>query len=166
MSQLYFYTHIDCPLGKIILISDGQALTGLYFQDQKSKALDYKLHQDPSLKIFAIIQTQLAEYFTGKRKSFDLNYQFTSGTDFQKKVWNAVAQIPHGSTLSYKALAKSLGLPKSIRAVATAVGQNPIMLIVPCHRIIGSNGSLTGYAGGLKRKSDLLNMEAKMQRSS
>ena len=102
---------------------------------------------------------QLTEYFEGKRQIFDLQLN-PSGTSFQKKVWEALLDIPYGKTLSYMQLSKILGDPKAIRAVAAANGKNPIWIIIPCHRVIGSDGSLTGYAGGLHRKKWLLNHES------
>ena len=104
------------------------------------------------------VVTQLNDYFEGKRTEFDvlLNPQ---GTDFQKKVWNGLLQIPHGKTMSYLELSKQLGDVKAIRAVASANGKNPLWIIIPCHRVIGTDGSLTGYAGGLWRKKWLLELE-------
>jgi methylated-DNA-[protein]-cysteine S-methyltransferase len=156
----HIYTYINSPAGKILLLSDSHILTGLYFVGQKNEpTLDSQWRQDPSLDIFSRVQTQVSEYFAKKRQSFDIAYQFKIGTPFQHNVWNAITQVPYGTTLSYKELATQLGTPKSIRAVATAVGRNPLLLIVPCHRIIGSNGSLVGYAGGLQQKQNLLNLE-------
>ncbi|MDC6366379.1 MULTISPECIES: methylated-DNA--[protein]-cysteine S-methyltransferase [Flavobacteriaceae] len=103
--------------------------------------------------------TQFHEYFEGTRKQFDLKLN-PSGTDFQKKVWKALLEIPYGKTVSYLELSKKLGDPKAIRAVAAANGKNPLWIIVPCHRVIGSNGELTGYAGGLHRKKWLLEHES------
>lgn len=102
---------------------------------------------------------QLNEYFNGTRENFDLNLN-PQGTDFQKTVWNALLTIPFGKTTTYLALSKQLGDPKAIRAVANANGKNPIWIIIPCHRVIGSDGSLTGYAGGLHRKKWLLEHES------
>lgn len=102
---------------------------------------------------------QLNEYFNGTRENFDLNLN-PQGTDFQKTVWNALLKIPFGKTTTYLALSKQLGDPKAIRAVANANGKNPIWIIIPCHRVIGSDGSLTGYAGGLHRKKWLLEHES------
>ena len=108
---------------------------------------------------------QLHEYFEGKRKKFDINLNPT-GTDFQKKVWNALKEIPYGKTHSYLQLSKILGDPKAIRAVAAANGKNPLWIVVPCHRVIGSDGSLTGYAGGLHRKKWLLDHESPTKQQS
>lgn len=155
-----FYTYFQSPIGKMLLFSDGLVLTGLYFDNQKYvPSLDLQWGHDPDLEIFSVVQHQLLEYFAGTRKSFDFGYRFEGGTIFQQKVWNALAQLPYGGALSYKHLAESVGVPKGIRAVAAAVGRNPISLVIPCHRIIGSDGSLVGYAGGLGRKKELLALE-------
>ena len=105
------------------------------------------------------------KYFEGKRNQFDLNLN-PAGTDFQKKVWNELLQIPYGKTCSYLDIAKRLGDPKSIRAAATANGKNPLWIVIPCHRVIGSDGSLTGYAGGLWRKKWLLDHENPVKQTS
>jgi methylated-DNA-[protein]-cysteine S-methyltransferase len=104
------------------------------------------------------VRAELAEYFAGARQRFDLLLA-PGGTPFQRRVWRALAAIPFGATVSYLALAQSLGAPRSVRAVAAAVGRNPISVLIPCHRVIGSDGSLTGYAGGLDRKRKLLALE-------
>lgn len=108
---------------------------------------------------------QLEEYFNGSRKQFDLPLN-PRGTDFQKKVWEELSQIPYGKSISYLDLSKKLGDPKAIRAVAAANGKNPLWIIVPCHRVIGSNGDLVGYAGGLERKKWLLNHESASKQQS
>lgn len=108
------------------------------------------------------IQDQVEAFFLGKRKEFSLPFHL-SGTPFQVRVWEELQKIPYGKTISYKELAKRLGDPKSIRAAATANGANPLALIVPCHRVIGTDGSLVGYAGGLSRKKALLELERKME---
>ncbi|WP_027138175.1 methylated-DNA--[protein]-cysteine S-methyltransferase [Gaetbulibacter saemankumensis] len=115
-----------------------------------------------SLKACAL---QLQEYFNGTRKKFDLKLN-PEGTEFQKKVWEAIEQIPFGQSTSYLKLSKQLGDVKAIRAVANANGKNPIWIIIPCHRVIGSDGSLTGYAGGLHRKQWLLNHESEVKQQS
>ena len=109
--------------------------------------------------------TQLSEYFDGKRTHFELQLNL-QGTEFQKKVWNSLLQIPYGKTTSYANQAKQLGDIKAIRAVASANGKNPLWIIIPCHRVVGTNGSLTGYAGGLWRKKWLLNHESSAKQTS
>ncbi|MRX64219.1 methylated-DNA--[protein]-cysteine S-methyltransferase [Maribacter luteus] len=108
---------------------------------------------------------QLQEYFEGKRQAFSLTLN-PEGTDFQKKVWDALLQIPFGKTISYLQLSKTLGDPKAIRAVASANGKNPLWIVIPCHRVIGSDGSLTGYAGGIHRKKWLLAHESPAKQQS
>ena len=104
-------------------------------------------------------EVQLEEYFMGKRRTFDLPC-FLSGTDFQQSVWRTLSQIPYGATISYRSLAEQMGRPMAVRAVASAVGRNPLQLILPCHRVVGAHSELTGYAGGIKVKSALLALEA------
>jgi methylated-DNA-[protein]-cysteine S-methyltransferase len=155
-----FYTNFQGPCGKMLLLSDGQVLTGLYFSDQKyAPVLDSRWYHSSKLDIFLTAQTQLLKYFAGTRQLFNVAYRFEGGTPFQQKVWAMISKVPYGNTLSYKSLAAHIELSKSIRAVAAAVGRNPMMLIVPCHRIIGSDGSLVGYAGGRACKKDLLALE-------
>lgn len=153
------YTYVDSPLGRILLTSDGGALSGLYFVGQKYAAIpagDWA--REPRAALFAQAQTELAQYFAGERKRFDLPLAL-AGTPFQARVWQALRAIPCGTMMTYSSLALSLGIPRSVRAVAAAVGRNPISVVIPCHRIIGSDGSLTGYAGGLERKGALLELE-------
>lgn len=143
---------VRTPLGLAEIGGNGHAIVYL-------KLLD--LEEQPSASIPNELQAavdQLNQYFSGTRKAFDLDLA-PQGTDFQKKVWNALLDIPYGQTTSYLSLAKKLGDEKAIRAVAAANGKNPIWILIPCHRVIGSDGSLTGYAGGIHRKKWLLEME-------
>lgn len=154
------YTYIDSPLGRILIISDGRALTGLYFLGQKYEAVPPgDCADEPFAAPFERVRAELTQYFAGERGRFDLPLA-PSGTLFQTRVWQALATIPCGTTVTYAELARSLGLPRSVRAVAAAVGRNPISVLIPCHRVIGSDGSLTGYASGLERKRALLALEA------
>jgi methylated-DNA-[protein]-cysteine S-methyltransferase len=154
------YTYIDSPLGRILLVSDGRALTGLYFLGQKYEAVPPgDCADEPFATPFAQVRAELAQYFVGERGRFELSLA-PAGTPFQTRVWQALTTIPCGTTVAYAELARSLGLPRSVRAVAAAVGRNPISVLIPCHRVIGSDGSLTGYAGGLERKRALLALEA------
>lgn len=156
------YTEIDSPLGPIVLVSDGAALTGFYFVGQKyAPQTTDRWRRHPELKLFHDVQTQIKTYLSGRLKAFDVPIRF-EGTPFQRRVWQAIAAIPFGATLSYSALAESIGAPSSMRAVGAATGRNPISLIVPCHRVVGRNGALTGYAGGLDRKQALLDFEASL----
>ncbi|MGA2227802.1 MAG: methylated-DNA--[protein]-cysteine S-methyltransferase [Syntrophobacteraceae bacterium] len=153
------YTTFDSPLGQILLVSDGSLLTGAYFSGQKYEPVPgpgWLL--EPDLGIFQEASLQLHEYFAGRRRQFDILLHL-QGTPFQTKVWKALLEIPHGSTVSYGELAGRIKRKDAVRAVGAAVGRNPVSVIVPCHRVIGSGGSLTGYAGGLERKRALLDLE-------
>lgn len=153
------YTYTECPLGRMLITADERALTGLYFVGQKYEAvpaLDWI--EDPHHAVLRRARAQLAEYFAGERTGFDLPLA-PSGTPFQREVWRALELIPSGATTTYGELARSLEAPESVRAVGAAVGRNPISIVIPCHRVVGSTGSLTGYAGGLERKRALLALE-------
>ena len=157
--RLRIYTDLDTPLGPILLVSDGSALTGLYFIGQKyypEPAANWK--HDPALRLFREVEAGIAAYLSRQLQTFDVPVRL-EGTHFQTRVWQAIAAIPFGKTQSYTALAESIGAPSSVRAVGGATGRNPISLIVPCHRVIGRDGALTGYAGGLDRKRALLKFE-------
>lgn len=142
----------DSPLGKLEIIASDKAITAIRFTDN--------LQEKPSetSEILKETRKQLDEYFQNKRTNFDVPLT-PSGTDFQKKVWNILKEIPFGKLVSYKEIALRLGNEKQIRAAANANGQNPILILIPCHRIIGRNGTLTGYSGGLGRKKWLLELE-------
>jgi methylated-DNA-[protein]-cysteine S-methyltransferase len=147
------------PLGAITLVAHDTALVGTWFDAQKH--LPKSTHWQPVSR-HAVLQhakEQLREYFAGQRTVFDLPLDLSSGTAFQQRVWQGLLTIPLGQTVSYGHISESLGNPKAVRAVGGAVGRNPIGIIVPCHRVIGSNGALTGYAGGLDRKTLLLQLE-------
>jgi len=156
----YFYSITESPLGELMLVSDGSALTGLYFvgcDHLPATRGSWTLKvQHPVLKKAV---TQLQEYFAGKRESFSLPLNL-SGTAFQKRVWAEIARIPYGNTISYSHLAQRAAAPQAIRAAGTTTGRNPVSIIVPCHRVVGKNGSLCGFAGGLERKRQLLNLES------
>ncbi|MEW4922448.1 methylated-DNA--[protein]-cysteine S-methyltransferase [Algibacter sp. 2305UL17-15] len=143
---------INSPLGFIKIVGDEDGVNSVSILNSEEKITDIIPIELEDCVI------QLNEYFEGSRKQFDLKLN-AQGTDFQKKVWKQLAQIPYGKTTSYLELSKQLGDVKAIRAVANANGKNPLWIIVPCHRIIGSDGSLTGYAGGLHRKKWLLDHE-------
>ncbi len=153
------YAMIESPLGPLLATADGRHLTGLHFSDEKHAprlAPDWVL--DPDLAVLRAARTQLGEYFAGARRSFELPLQ-PRGTPFQLRVWAVLREIPYGATTSYGAMAARLGAPGAARAVGAANGRNPISIVVPCHRAIGADGTLTGYAGGLHRKSALLALE-------
>ena len=149
---------IPSPLGNIQLSIREECLSELKFTQQ---AVEDELLEP----LFLETQKQLKEYFAGKRQIFNLPIGL-GGTDFQRKVWLAVGKIPFGQTTTYAKLAEQLGNPAAIRAVGTAIGANPLLIILPCHRIIGTNGQLTGYAGGLDRKRSLLDLEGHASQGS
>ncbi|MFN0130419.1 MAG: methylated-DNA--[protein]-cysteine S-methyltransferase [Verrucomicrobiales bacterium] len=154
-----YFTTLPSPVGALLLTSDGRALTGLYLEEHAGEPVGgpevgWKRSGEP----FLVAIEQLNEYFAGRRREFDVPLA-AAGTDFQQRVWAALATIPFGETRSYGDIARSLGQPGASRAVGLANGQNPISIIVPCHRVIGANGTLTGYGGGLERKRWLLEHE-------
>ena len=153
------YTTYDSPLGELLLIGDGRSLTGLYMQAQKY-ARDVQDGWRRDAQPFRAVVEQLDAYFAGELRTFDLSLA-PRGTEFQRAVWHALIAIPYGATETYGALAKRIGSPNAPRAVGLANGHNPIGVIVPCHRVIGANGSLTGYGGGIERKRWLLAHEAR-----
>lgn len=149
--------NIDSPIGELTLASDGEALTGLYMTDQRHRpALPAAGAREDV--VLAAARDQLAEYFTGERRRFELPLR-PAGTEFQRSVWAALREIPYGETAGYGELARRLGRPSAARAVGLANGRNPLAIIVPCHRVIGAAGALTGYGGGLDRKRYLLELE-------
>lgn len=146
------------PLGPMVLAGHDAGLLGVWFDEQKHypdiAGLPFAPHPSTTEA-----QAQLAAYFAGKQTHFSMTLDFSSGTVFQQSVWQALLAIPCGVTISYSTLSQQIGKPAAVRAVAAAVGRNPLSIVVPCHRVLGSNGSLTGYAGGLDRKAALLNLE-------
>lgn len=151
---------IDSPIGKLEINGDNSGLVSILFLDSEEIAVSKTI---PSELKEAV--AQLKQYFKGERKEFNLILS-PNGTDFQKRVWKELQKIPYGKTVSYQQIANQLGNPKVIRAAASANGKNPIPIIIPCHRVIGSDGSLTGYAGGLHRKKLLLDLESPSHQES
>jgi methylated-DNA-[protein]-cysteine S-methyltransferase len=152
------YTTIDSPIGELLLVGDGDALHGLYMQQGRrpiGPAAEWRPASDP----FADVCGQLGEYFAGERTAFDVALAL-HGSAFERRVWGALQEIPYGETTSYGELARRIGHPTAARAVGLANGRNPVAVIVPCHRVIGADGTLTGYGGGLERKRLLLDLEA------
>jgi methylated-DNA-[protein]-cysteine S-methyltransferase len=152
------YTSFDSPVGELLLIGDGGVLHGLYMQQGRtSMAIEpqWTRAEEP----FAGVRAQLDEYFAGRRDSFDVPLAM-AGSGFQQRVWRALQEIPYGETISYGEQARRIGAPATPRNVGAANGSNPISIIVPCHRVIGADGSLTGYGGGLERKRALLDLES------
>jgi methylated-DNA-[protein]-cysteine S-methyltransferase len=159
MNTLRTHTVIDSPFGHLTLVATNGVLAGLYMVRQRHRPAEETFgERDADGEPFAKVEGQLKEYFAGLRRDFDLPLAF-AGTPFQQRVWTALCEIPYGETVSYGTLADVLGQPTASRAVGLANGKNPIGIIVPCHRVIGANGSLTGYGGGLDRKRYLLDFE-------
>ena len=157
------YTVCASPLGDTLLVANADALAGLHFVDQKylpEKTGEWV--RNDFLPVLIDARRQLAEYFAGERRAFDLPLA-PAGTEFQQAVWMKLREIPYGTTTSYGVIAQRLGQPTASRAVGAANGRNPLGIIVPCHRVVGSAGSLTGSAGGLERKQALLALEQGQQ---
>jgi methylated-DNA-[protein]-cysteine S-methyltransferase len=149
------------PIGELLLVSDGECITGLYMNNDGSLKISAGWRDSRKERADALLRearVQLQAYFSEELKSFDLPLRL-NGTAFQQRVWSELCNIPYGETISYGELAGRIGQPKASRAVGLANGRNPISIIVPCHRVIGANGSLTGYGGGLPRKRWLLDHE-------
>lgn len=158
MTQL-FYRYIPSPVGQLKLIaSDTALLAVLWDSDKPSRVFLQEITENPQHPILLKAQQQLQEYFSGQRQVFDLPLEFI-GTGFQKKVWAALLKIPFGETRSYLDIAQAIDNPKAVRAVGAANGKNPISIIAPCHRVIGKNGALVGFGGGLENKTILLDLE-------
>jgi methylated-DNA-[protein]-cysteine S-methyltransferase len=151
------YTTMDSPIGELLLVGDGETLSGLYMQDGR-KPKRIAANWSESSAAFAGVKRQLEEYFAGERTTFEVKLA-PEGAPFEREVWHALEAIPYGETVSYGEIARRVGQPTAARAVGTANGRNPISVIVPCHRVIGADGSLTGYGGGLERKRLLLELE-------
>lgn len=157
-ASLVFKT-MPSPVGTLTLVASDKGLTAILWEnDHEGRVPLGKMTGDTAHPVLVETARQLEEYFTGTRKTFSVPLDF-NGTDFQKAVWNALLTIPFGETRSYGEIAVQLGNPKAVRAVGAANGKNPISIIAPCHRVIGSNGKLTGFAGGLEAKALLLRLE-------
>jgi len=152
-----YYTYADTPAGTLFLTGDGAVTTGIYwkvFKRVPQVNKDWVENRD----VFTEVLRQLDEYFNGTRTVFDFPHE-ASGTVFQKSVWKELEKLRYGAHSSYQAIATAIGKPKAVRAVGTAVGSNPLSIVVPCHRVLSSSGKITGYAGGLAAKSLLLSTE-------
>jgi methylated-DNA-[protein]-cysteine S-methyltransferase len=152
------YTTFDSPIGELLLVGDGRSLHGLHMQEGRT-SVEVGAGWKQAAAPFAKVREQLDDYFAGRRTIFDVSLTMT-GSAFQRRVWTELRKIPYGESISYGELARRIGIPSAVRAVGTANGLNPIAVIVPCHRVIGADGSLTGYGGGLERKRFLLDLEA------
>ena len=156
------FDFVASPLGTLRLTASADGLTGIHFDGQPhAPAADSRWLREPAFAPLRHAAMQLAEYFAGRRRSFDLPLA-PAGTPFQHAVWDAIATVVAGATISYTELARRAGHPTSMRAAGAATGRNPLSIVVPCHRIVGADGSLTGYAGGLARKRALLALERDM----
>jgi methylated-DNA-[protein]-cysteine S-methyltransferase len=150
------YTTMNSPVGELLLVGDETALRGVHFPNHRSPLTrDHRSAREP----FGTAREQLEQYFAGDRRDFELTLEL-DGPAFHKRVWEALLTIPYGETRSYGQIAAQVGDPGAARAVGFANGRNPIAIVVPCHRVIGADGSLTGYGGGLPRKRQLLDLEA------
>jgi methylated-DNA-[protein]-cysteine S-methyltransferase len=161
MKSIYF-TELETPLGTITLRGTDRGLSGIYMQDHRHgpEELQRRGWQRDDSR-FLDVRTQLEEYFAQKRKAFtvQIDRDALGGTDFQRRVWAGLEVIPYGVTISYGELARRIQQPTAVRAVGLANGRNPLSIIVPCHRVIGASGKLTGYGGGMERKQMLLDLE-------
>jgi methylated-DNA-[protein]-cysteine S-methyltransferase len=155
-----FFKEMPSPVGVLKLVASDTALVAILWENDSPHRVRFKsLIEQTNHPILEKAEAQLQAYFDGKLDRFSLPLDF-SGTEFQKKVWNALLTIPFGQTRSYQQIAQQIGHPKAVRAVGAANGKNPISIIAPCHRVIGANGKLTGFAGGLSVKKYLLEIES------
>ena len=161
---MQYISHYHSPIGDILLAADDIGMTGLWFEGQKYFALHLdKEHKEEELPVFTKTKRWLDIYFSGKEPDFTVPLHLM-GTSFQKEVWEILCSIPYGKTITYGEIAEKIAFKRGLKrmsaqAVGGAVGHNPISILVPCHRVIGSNGSLTGYAGGIDKKNKLLTLE-------
>lgn len=156
----YAFKSMPSPVGTLKLIASDKGLTAILWQDDDPKRIRLQpVKEGLKHPVLLEAERQLKQYFAGKLKTFTLPLDFV-GTEFQKKVWAALLTIPFGETRSYGEIAKQIGNPKAVRAVGAANGKNPLSIIAPCHRVIGANGTLTGFAGGLEIKAYLLKLES------
>ena len=159
----YSYKIMQSPVGRLKLVASERGLAAILWENDDPKRVRLGTPvEDKNNPVLLETEQQLNDYFAGKRKKFSIKFDF-AGTDFQKKVWETLAAIPFGETPSYGEIATRIGRPDAARAVGAAIGRNPISIAVPCHRVIGSNGKLTGFAGGLHTKASLLSLESESQ---
>lgn len=153
------FRHFDSPMGTMLLAASDRGLAGVWFLGQRHGPEGAPAPDAPDHPVLAEAAAQLTAYFAGERDAFDLPLDLAYGTPFQQSVWQALLAIPRGQTTSYAELGRRLGRPQAARAVGAAVGRNPVSIVVPCHRVLGTAGGLTGYAGGIERKTALLRLE-------
>jgi methylated-DNA-[protein]-cysteine S-methyltransferase len=157
----YVFKTVRTPVGALKLIASNDGIAAILWEnDRPGRVRLDMVAEDATNPVLLETERQLAEYFAGRRKAFDLTLDF-AGTEFQTKVWDALLTIPFGETRTYAQIAKQIGHPEAVRAVGAANGRNPISIVTPCHRVIGSNGELTGFAGGLGTKEYLLRLEGR-----
>ncbi|MGF6129942.1 methylated-DNA-[protein]-cysteine S-methyltransferase [Pseudomonas frederiksbergensis] len=155
----YTFTTMASPVGELKLVANGSRLAAILWENDKPNRVRLgPMIEAPDNPVLLRTAQQLQEYFAGARNQFELELDF-AGTDFQKKVWQALLTIPFGETRSYSEIAQQIGNPSAVRAVGAANGKNPISIVAPCHRVIGASGKLTGFAGGLEAKEQLLTLE-------
>ncbi len=161
----YSYKTMETPVGRLKLVASARGLAAILWENDDPKRVRLgPFVEDKNHPALVETERQLKAYFAGKLKKFSLKFDF-AGTDFQKEVWRALVTIPFGETRSYGEIARQIGRARAVRAVGAANGRNPISIIVPCHRVIGSNGKLTGFAGGLETKAALLELESAQPRT-
>ena len=155
----------DSPLGPMTLAATDKALAGVWFDGQKHMPDARGWPEQPEHPVLQQARRELAQYFAGERQQFEVPLDTSRGTEFQQQVWRGLLDIPAGQTISYGTLGARIGRAAAVRAVGAAVGRNPLSIVVPCHRVLGANGALTGYAGGLERKTALLQLENSTQQT-
>ena len=155
----YVYKVVESPVGKLTLVASDVGLAAILWESDDGRRVPLTLEEEaPGHRVLLEAERQLAEYFSGRRRAFTVQLDVV-GTPFQKKVWQALLTIPFGETRSYAEIARQIGSPRAVRAVGAANGRNPLSIVAPCHRVIGSSGKLTGFAGGLETKARLLALE-------
>jgi methylated-DNA-[protein]-cysteine S-methyltransferase len=164
-AKRYVYKTVESPVGKLKLVATDDGLAAILWENDRPGRVRLNIKaEDNAHPVLVETDRQLREYFAGQRKEFSLDLD-VAGTTFQRKVWNALLTIPFGETRSYRQIARQIGNPEAVRAVGAANGRNPLSIVAPCHRVIGSTGKLTGFAGGLETKAQLLALEgAKTER--
>lgn len=156
---MYYHTNYNSPLGKMLFVSDGETICGVWFYNQKffKSTIDESVRKD-DLEVFVQLKSWFDDYFRGLNPQINFKLK-PDGSEFRKKVWKILCEIPYGQTLTYGQIASKISKTMSAQAVGGAVGHNPISILIPCHRVLGANGKLTGYAGGLDKKIELLKLE-------